>query len=735
MGRHLLATAVLLVMAAAGLAAETEPPASYAPVVDAVVPSLVRVEYTLRYDKGEPPQAGGRVRGGCPVRSDRFDAEAAVLEERPLVLEGFLVAPTQVVSPDPMIHPRFVESIAVRFADQVVRANPAAYAKDRDAVLLELEHPLKDAKPLRFDASKAPPYLVVTYGEASGAWTAAVQSLPTAMALDAQGRRFLPAPLYSLIVDEAGTPVGLAMNGRLPGDDSWKGSPSDLPTGQAGWPFYSSDEMACMLADLEKRVTGGVWPVTLYFRSPRSFFSSREDGGATEVHAMGLLIDDKRLLVLANLEPKVTARLERIVVQPLEGEPLTATFNCSLKDYGGLLATLEKPGGAPLSFSAAPILGLRSVLLPTAWVRVYGEQQTRYFGHCRMDDFRIGWHGEVYPDTAGPGEGPMLFDADGGLLALGVMQRKRVSASNRWSKEQPVLTAAANLKEVLDDLANHVDSSNIPLSEAEESRLAWLGLELQPLNQQLARANRVSDQTRDGRTGAMVSYVYPESPAAQAGIEPGFIFLRLHVEGEPKPLEIELGREADIEPFPWDELDNVPDQYFDRIPQPWPTAENTFTRALTDLGFGTKLQAEFFHDGRILTQSFEVAASPPHYESAPRAENKSIGLTVRDLTYEVRRYFQRKPEEPGVIVSKIEPGSKAAVAGIKPYEIITHVNDKPILNVKDFEGAVAGQEELRLSVKRMMRGRVVKINMAAPAPAPAPEEEKPVREPEPEDEP
>jgi hypothetical protein len=205
------------------------------------------------------------------------------------------------------------------------------------------------------------------------------------------------------------------------------------------------------------------------------------------------------------------------------------------------------------------------------------------------------------------------------------------------------------------------------------------------------------------------------------------------VEGEPKPLEIELGREADVEPFPWEELDNVPDQYFDRIPQPWPPAENTFTRALTDLGFGTKFQAEFFRDGRILAKSFEVAASPPYYESAPRAENKSLGLTVRDLTYEVRRYFQRKPEEPGVIVSKIEPGSKAAVAGVKPYEIITHVNDKPILNVKDFEGAVAGQEELRLSVKRMMRGRVVKINMAAPAPAPAPEEEKPIREVEPEE--
>jgi S1-C subfamily serine protease len=86
---------------------------------------------------------------------------------------------------------------------------------------------------------------------------------------------------------------------------------------------------------------------------------------------------------------------------------------------------------------------------------------------------------------------------------------------------------------------------------------------------------------------------------------------------------------------------------------------------------------------------------------------------VRNLTYEVRRYFQKAPGEGGVIVSKIEPGSKAAVSGIKPYEIITHVNDQPVGNVKDFEKLIAGQGELRLSVKRMTKGRVVKIKMGA----------------------
>jgi S1-C subfamily serine protease len=261
----------------------------------------------------------------------------------------------------------------------------------------------------------------------------------------------------------------------------------------------------------------------------------------------------------------------------------------------------------------------------------------------------------------------------------------------------------------------------VPLSEEEERRLAWLGLEFQGLNKELARANKVAELTKDGETGAIVSYVYPDSPAAKAGIEPGVILLRIHVADRPKPIEVQLRDYGDRGPFPWEKLDEVPEQYYDRIPPPWPSPENSLVRSLTDLGFGTKFKAEFFRDGQMVMKDLEVTASPPTYESAPRYKSAALGLTVRDLTYEVRRYFQKKADEPGAIVSKIEQGSKASVAGIKPFEIITHVNDKPVMNVKDFEKAIAGQDELRLSVKRMTRGREVKIKMTgAPAPAPAP---------------
>jgi hypothetical protein len=320
-----------------------------------------------------------------------------------------------------------------------------------------------------------------------------------------------------------------------------------------------------------------------------------------------------------------------------------------------------------------------------------------------------------------------MFDENWELIAFPLMKRERASAERRLDSERAVLTSSAMFKEVFTDLDKNTDLSNIPLTEAQENRLAWLGVELQPLNKELARANGVSDLSRDGEIGALVSYVYPDSPAERAGIEIGYVLLRLHVEGYPKPIEVKIGEHIFSRGmFPWDKLDELPEQYYDQIPQPWVPAENTFTRAMTDVGFGKKFEAEFCTDGKVLRKEFAVTQSPPHYDSARRHKTELLGLTVRNLTYEVRRYFHKEQDEPGVIISKIEPGSKASVAGIKPFEMVTHVNGKEVFDVDDFDNALkeatrfaesqptseptdTEERQLRLSVKRMMKGRVVRI--------------------------
>ena len=305
-----------------------------------------------------------------------------------------------------------------------------------------------------------------------------------------------------------------------------------------------------------------------------------------------------------------------------------------------------------------------------------------------------------------------LFNLDRQLIALPVARRERPGqkAGGRFNRAEVNLTPARLLAEAIEHLATSADPANVPTGEADENRVAWFGVELQPLTRELARANGVSDQTRDGESGALVTYVHANSPAAKAGISPGTVLLRLRAPAEPAPIEVHLDEDfTRAQPFPWDRMDEIREQFFDRLWTPWAPAENAFTRALTDLGFGTKFTLEYFADGKLGSGKFEVTPSPTHFDSAARFKSESLGLTVRDLTFEVRRYMQRKAEEPGVVISKLEPGSKASISGLKPYEIVTHINDQPVASVKDFEQLSAGGGELKLSIKRMAKGRIVTI--------------------------
>jgi len=684
--------ALLLVVASA---ARARPGTHHARVIEAVKPSMVVVEYTLQFDKGDRPP----------------DYWRYVEQERPLETAGFALSPTLVVARDILVHSRFIRKIMVVRGDEAVSARPARFALHQEAVLLQLDQPLRDVKPLAFKARRRPPYFAVTSDKVDTVWTLSVEPLPKEVSIDLTGRHSVSVPFYCLIVDSRGRPVGMAIGGDLPPGDSWKGSPAD-------WPAVSAEEMARLLKDVEHKAKLALLRVDLRFRSPKrqagGLFARRsydEEENGTERNVLGVLLGDKDILILTGLSRKLTARLERIRVHPPDGAPVPARFSASLRDYACLLARLDRPlpGALPLGNEAA--LSLRHRLLLAAQITVKGEERVGYFQHVRVHSFKTGWRRQVYPRL--PEEIGYLFDLKGQLLAVPVGRRRLPSMSDRWSSDgDPIPTSTLYLQEALGNPAAHADPHLVPLSEAEESRLAWMGVELQPLSRELARANGVAHLTSDGDSGALVSYVYSQSPAAKAGIEAGMVLLRLHVQRQPEPIEIVLSESRyPREPFPWDRLDQLPEAFYERVPVPWPPVDNSFTEMLTDVGLGTKYTAELFSGGQLIRRDFVVEQSPPHYDAAPRYKSKPLGLSVRDLTYEARRYFHKKPGDPGVIISRIKPGSKASVAGLKPYEIITHVNGASIKSVADFKKQVEGQEALRLSVKRLARSRLVEIKI------------------------
>lgn len=64
-----------------------------------------------------------------------------------------------------------------------------------------------------------------------------------------------------------------------------------------------------------------------------------------------------------------------------------------------------------------------------------------------------------------------------------------------------------------------------------------------------------------------------------------------------------------------------------------------------------------------------------------------LGLGVQTLTPKLAQQFDMRAGE-GVVVTQVESGSVAAIAGIKPGDVILQVNRKPVDSAKAFNRAV-----------------------------------------------
>ncbi len=712
-----------------------QPAADALETVEAYVPFIVRVEYTLKYDRGQaPPVDWSQMHAGDQMTDyEEMDWSTLIDEERPAERVGYLVAPDLVVTEDIDLHPRFIKRIEVRSGDTLVSAERSAIILKNDGVLLRLSEPLIDAG-LSFDGDADNPSRYLRSLAYSGAWLTGVGSLDSSLWTTDYGWATRGAPANALILDKDSRPIGVSLNGSLNLDGRWRGSPLD-------WPQYSQEELDRVLEQLHDLAAFQIPRVELRLRSPKTedrgsawgrygYGYGEMDDDVTQWHGPGVLLDNKTVLVLAQFKPSTTARLEAIRVHLQPNEVKSATFVGSLRDYGAFLARLDEPTDIMPRISSQDLRGLRHELLLMLNLAIRGEHRVAYYQHDRVAQFQFGWRRQVYPlmsarmddqygyygrgsATEGSESLRYLFDREMALLAIPLTQRTKVTVDDEWDAAGAVMTPISYIMALLDDLEAHLDPNNTPLPEEEENRIAWLGVELQRVDAELARMNEISDITNDGSFGAFVTYIYKNSPAERAGLKLGDILLKLHVEDYPKPLEV-YGTSTGRTFFPWEQYDEAPVEYLAELPTPWPSAESQLTLSLTQVGFGTPLTLEYYRDGEILTEDMQVEQSPPYFGSAKRYKNEGLELTVRDLTYEVRRYFQRKDDDPGVIISKVEPGSKADIAGLRPYEFITLVNEQPVHNVDEFKAAVLGPEELRFEVRRMQRGRIVKIRLDEP---------------------
>ena len=207
--------------------------------------------------------------------------------------------------------------------------------------------------------------------------------------------------------------------------------------------------------------------------------------------------------------------------------------------------------------------------------------------------------------------------------------------------------------------------------------------------------------------------VAPDSPAATLGIKAGDILISAKYPDSSQEEDLFADRDY-YSGLNWDEV--FGDDRFIEIGSsgemmPWPNVEGGVNERLAKFGVGTQVEIAWVSDGVRKTGTVKLALAPVHFRNAPRVRNKELGLTVCDMTDEVRKFFKFDEKAPGVVVAKVKGGGIAAVAGIRPLELITEVNGEGVTSAKDFAAKTKGKKELNFNVRRLTATRIVPVTI------------------------
>ena len=152
--------------------------------------------------------------------------------------------------------------------------------------------------------------------------------------------------------------------------------------------------------------------------------------------------------------------------------------------------------------------------------------------------------------------------------------------------------------------------------------------------------------------------------------------------------------------------------------RPWPGANNYLNQILTQIGEGKKITLTYWRDGKELIYDFTLANAPYDFESTEKFKDETTGLTIREVTYEVRYAWRLDNDFKGVIVSKVEEGSKSAIGGIRTYDLITKIDDQAIGSISDFKKVMetltkkeAAKEKARFTVEKMGKSRFADVEL------------------------
>ncbi len=193
------------------------------------------------------------------------------------------------------------------------------------------------------------------------------------------------------------------------------------------------------------------------------------------------------------------------------------------------------------------------------------------------------------------------------------------------------------------NMAHHIATQ---LIETGEVTRGWLGVGIQDLTSDMAEQFGL-----DRPSGALVTQIFDDTPAAEAGLEPGDIIVE----------------------FDGTEITNVS------------TLRNTVAAIRPD----TEVELAIIRDGerKALTATIGQLSEDALAHARGETTTEELGMSVRTLDPEMAEELGTE-QETGVVVTAVQPDSPAAEQGIGPGAIILQVNRQPVATASEFRAAL-----------------------------------------------
>ena len=206
------------------------------------------------------------------------------------------------------------------------------------------------------------------------------------------------------------------------------------------------------------------------------------------------------------------------------------------------------------------------------------------------------------------------------------------------------------------------------LKQFGETRRGWFGVKIQSITDDIAETLGVKENT-----GALVSSVTADGPAAKAGIEAGDVILKFDgkeissVRGLPRIVaQTPIGRTVDVELLRKGQKKSL-----------------------------KVLVARLVEDDDV-TGAKKVSEAPP--------ESALIGLKLTPLTDELRNKFNIDAKVKGVVITEIDPQSPAATKNLKIGDVIVEAAQDQIDSIDDIAKSIdkvkkSGRKQVLLRIE------------------------------------